>query len=124
MSRLAITREISDSLAQCELTHLARVPIDVSVARAQHADYARLLAELGCQVMQIASGDDLPDSVFIEDTAVVLDEVAVICRPGAESRRGEVDAVSGVLWMQRRLAPIEAPGTLDGGDVLVAGRTI
>jgi dimethylargininase len=120
----ALTRGVSSSLARCELTHLDRVPIDVEIARAQHAEYERLLADLGCRVMQIASGEDLPDSVFIEDTAVVLDEVAVICRPGAESRRAEVDAVAGALWLYRPLRPIEAPGTIDGGDVLVAGRTI
>jgi dimethylargininase len=121
---IAITREISDDFANCELTHLQRVPIDVGVARAQHEEYVRVLAELGCRVIQISSGEHLPDSVFIEDTAVVLDEIAIICRPGAESRRAEVEAVAGTLWLHRKLAEIQAPATIDGGDVLVVGRTI
>jgi dimethylargininase len=121
---IAITREISDDFAKCELTHLERVPIDVDVARAQHEEYVRVLAELGCRVIRISSGEHLPDSVFIEDTAVVLDEVAIICRPGAESRRAEVDAVAGTLWLHRKLEEIQAPATIDGGDVLVAGRTL
>ena len=124
MNLIAITRAVSDSLANCELTHLARVPIDVARAREQHEAYEAALAELGCRVMQLSSADNMPDSVFIEDTAVVLDELAVIARPGAGSRRGEVDVVAGMLWPFRRTVPIELPGTLDGGDVLVAGQTI
>lgn len=65
-----------------------------------------------------------PDAVFIEDTAVVLDEVAVITRPGAVLRRGEVVAVAEALAPLRPLARIESPATLDGGDVLVIGRTV
>ncbi|HEX4347885.1 MAG TPA: N(G),N(G)-dimethylarginine dimethylaminohydrolase [Vicinamibacterales bacterium] len=121
---IAITRAVSDALSNCELTHLSRVPIDVARAREQHEAYEAALAELGCRVMQLSSADNTPDSVFIEDTAVVLDELAVICRPGAASRRSEVDVVSGMLWPFRRTFAIEAPGTIDGGDVLVAGRTI
>ena len=74
--------------------------------------------------MQLSSANNTPDSVFIEDTAIVLDEFAVICRPGAESRRAEVDVVAGMLWPFRRTFTIESPGTIDGGDVLVAGQTI
>ena len=124
MNLIAITRAVSDSLANCELTHLERVSIDVARAREQHEAYEAALSELGCRVMQLSSADNMPDSVFIEDTAVVLDEFAVICRPGAESRRREVEVVSGMLWPFRRMFAIEAPGTIDGGDVLVAGRTL
>jgi dimethylargininase len=69
--------------ARCELTHLAREPIDVARASAQHASYERLLVSLGATVVRAAAAPELPDAVFIEDTAVVLDEIAVITRPGA-----------------------------------------
>ena len=125
---LAITRGVSDAFARCELTHLARVAIDLGRARAEHAGYCALLAELGCAVEEIASDPELPDCVFVEDTAVVVDELAVMTRPGAASRRGELPAVEAALARHRPLCRvegrIEAPGTLDGGDVLVAGRRV
>lgn len=113
-----------DSIPGCELTHLDRVPIDVGRARAQHAQYERALVELGCTLERIPPADDLPDSVFVEDTAVVLDVAAIMTRPGAESRRPEVAGVALVLEQYRPLAFIEEPGTLDGGDVLAAGRDL
>jgi dimethylargininase len=122
---LALTRAISPRLAEeCELTHLDRAPIDLERASAQHARYEALLRELGCRVERIAPAPEHPDSVFVEDTAVVFDEVAVIARPGAPSRRGEVAAVEGRLAELRPIRRIEAPATLDGGDVLVAGRRV
>lgn len=121
---LAFTREISASLARCELTHLARAPIDLDRARAQHAAYERALETCGCTVRRLPADDSMPDSVFIEDTAVVLPELAVLTRPGAASRRGETAAVRDALAPLRPLAAIEAPGTLDGGDVLVRGRSV
>jgi dimethylargininase len=120
----ALTREISPSIARCELTHLARAPIDLDRARAQHAAYARALAAMGCSVERLAAGDEMPDSVFVEDTAVVFDELAIITRPGAESRRRETDAVAQALHAFRPLIAIEPPGTIDGGDVLVVGRAV
>jgi dimethylargininase len=120
----ALTREISGAIARCELTHVARSPIDLEAARRQHEEYERCLSALGCAVLRLDAGDDMADSVFIEDTAVVLDELAVIGRPGAESRRGETTAVATALAPYRTLVRIEAPGTLDGGDVLVAGRRV
>jgi dimethylargininase len=116
---LAITRAVPPSIAQCELTHLARQPIDYARAVAQHAEYESALKDLGCRVERLPDAPDLPDSVFVEDTAVVLDDVAVMARPGAESRRPEVDAMAAALRPHRPLVFIEAPGTLDGGDVLV-----
>jgi dimethylargininase len=121
---IAITRDVSTSVAQCELTHLAREPIDYERARAQHREYRELLAALGCTVVELPADAAYPDCVFVEDTAVVLDHVAVITRPGAESRRGEVFAMAEALAPLLPLARIEAPGTLDGGDVLVCDRTI
>src|SRR5262245_38252077 len=118
---LALTRDVSDGLGRCELTHLARRPIDVERARVQHAQYERALVDAGCRVQRLSADAEMPDSVFIEDTAVVFDEVAVITRPGAEARRRETLAVAEALGALRSLRAIEPPGTLDGGDVLVAG---
>ena len=122
---MVITREVSSAFQACELTHLDRVPIDLDRARAQHAAYEWTLVEAGCTVRRLDSGPDMPDAVFVEDIAVVLDEGAVICRPGAESRRTEVPAIVGALARHGRpWQHITAPGTLDGGDVLVIGRRL
>jgi len=121
---IAITRPVSPSLAKCELTHLARAPIDVARASEQHAAYERLLGSLGVTIVRAPAAPDFPDAVFIEDTAVVLDEVAVITRPGAPSRQGESAAVAPVLANYRPLLLMEPPATLDGGDVLRIGRTL
>jgi dimethylargininase len=121
---VAITREVSPDFAACQLTHQSRVPIDIALARAQHQAYEEALRDAGCLVERLPAGADMPDSVFVEDTAVVLDEMGVITRPGAESRRPEVGEVARALGRYRRLACIEAPGTIDGGDALVAGRQI
>ena len=100
------------------------MPIDVARARAQHAAYERQLAALGGEIHRLPADPELADAVFIEDTAVVLAELAVIARPGAASRRAEVTEVERALAAERPLARIEPPGTLDGGDVLVVGRTV
>jgi dimethylargininase len=122
--RVAITRDVSPAVARCELTHLERVPIDVVAARLQHRAYEACLASLGCTVERLPSAPELPDSVFVEDAAVVLDEVAVIARPGAPSRRLEVPAVAAALEQYRPVVRVEAPATLDGGDVLRVGREL
>src|SRR4051812_27177077 len=122
MSRpVAVTRDVSDALTSCELTHLVRSSIDLVRARAQHQLYVRALTEAGYRVEQLACSAAMPDSVFIEDVAVVFDELAIVARPGAASRRAEVPAVAEMLARYRQLVSIEAPGTLDGGDVLVVG---
>src|SRR5689334_7869705 len=90
---MALTREISPAIASCQLTHIARVPIDLERARAQHAAYEWALVEEGCTIRRLDAGPDMPDSVFIEDIAVVLDEGAIVCRPGATSRRDETAGV-------------------------------
>jgi dimethylargininase len=123
-SPLAITRAVSSAIASCELTHLERVPIDVTVARAQHQQYERALAESGYIVERLDADASLPDSVFVEDIAVVFDELAILTRPGAESRRAETAPVAAVLARHRRCETIQAPATIDGGDVLVAGRRV
>ncbi|MBI4346629.1 MAG: dimethylargininase [Elusimicrobia bacterium] len=121
---LALTREVSPAIARCELTHLARTAIDLPRARAQHAAYERALRAAGCDVRRLPADDSMPDAVFIEDAAVVLDELAVIARPGAESRRGEPAEVEKALEGIRPLARVAEPATLDGGDVLVVGRRV
>jgi dimethylargininase len=120
----ALIRHVSPAMIRCELTHLARRPIDVAVAEQQHACYARTLASLGCRLLELAAEPDLPDSVFVEDTAIVLDEIAVLTRPGAVSRQSEVVSVAAALERWRTCVRVEAPGTLDGGDVLRAGRDL
>jgi dimethylargininase len=122
---VALTREASPAIARCELTHLSRVPIDLDKARTQHEDYERALTALGCTVHRLPSGPEMPDSVFIEDVAIVLDELAIVARPGAPSRRVECAAVEdGLAPYRTTVVRIEPPGTLDGGDVLVVGRSI
>ena len=80
---VAVTRAVSADFARCELTHLAREPIDVDRARRQHAAYEEALRELGCVVERLPELPGHPDCVFVEDTAVVLPHVAILCRPGA-----------------------------------------
>lgn len=121
---LALTRAVSQRIAECELTHLVREPIDAERARRQHAAYEAALERLGCRVARVAPAPELPDSVFVEDAAVVLDGLAILTRPGAESRRGETAAVADALRPWLPVVRVEPPATLDGGDVLVADRTV
>jgi dimethylargininase len=121
---IALTRAVSPSLARCELTHLAREPIDAARAAVQHAEYERCLAGLKVEVVRLPPEPDLPDSVFVEDAAVILDELAIITRPGAASRRPETAAAADALRPYRDLRFIVAPATVDGGDVLTVGRRV
>ena len=121
---IAITREVSASLADCELSFVPRTGIDLARARMQHEAYREALARLGCKVIALPEQPSMPDAVFVEDVAIVTDEVALMTRPGAASRRGEGASVAAVLDRYRPLHAIEAPGTLDGGDVLRIGRRV
>lgn len=121
---IAITRDISPNMGDCELTHLNRESIDTDEATLQHMTYEMALDGLGCEVIRIPGEPTHPDSVFIEDTAVVLDELAIITRPGAPSRREETKGVATILKNYRELSQIKDPGTLDGGDVLVCDKMI
>ena len=120
----AITRKVSSALANCELSFIERKPIDMEKARAQHHAYEELLRKLGAQVISLPEEPELPDSMFVEDPAVVLDEVAVICPLGTESRRKEAVTIAAALEKFRKLAYVKLPGTLEGGDVLRAGRKV
>lgn len=121
---LAITRDISPRFNECEITHIERTPINLDVARAQHHRYVQALRELGCDLVEVPPEADLPDSVFVEDTAFILPELAVITRPGAGSRKPEIDSIIQVLTPRTNYVQLQAPATLDGGDVLVLGRKI
>jgi dimethylargininase len=121
---IAVTREVSPALGGCELSYIPRDAIDLACAREQHRDYQQALEALGCQLLTLPAEPDLPDSVFVEDVAIVLDEVAILTRPGALSRRAEVASVADVLRRYRTVLSIQAPGTLDGGDVLRVGHTL
>ena len=121
---VALTREVPSTINACALTHVERTPIDVAAARAQHAAYEAALEAAGCTVRRLPAADDLPDSAFVEDTTVVVDELAVMARPGAASRRAETESVAAALRAHRDVVAIEEPGTLDGGDVLQLGETV
>ena len=116
--RIAITRALSPQIGRCELSYIEREPIDVARAEHQHDVYERLLEKHGCTIIHAAPAPQMPDGVFVEDAAVVLDDVAIITRPGAESRRGETESIAAALKRFRTLKHVEAPATLDGGDVL------
>jgi dimethylargininase len=120
----AITRKVSPSINKCELTHLERQPIDFAVARKQHEEYEDALRSLGIKVISLPAETGLPDSVFVEDTAVVLDEIAIITRPGADSRKPEIPSIAAAISHFRKMGYLKEPATLDGGDVLVIGKTI
>lgn len=121
---LAVTRGVPRSMDTCELTHVAREPLDVEVARRQHAAYGRALEQCGCEVLHLPALDAYPDSVFVEDVALALDEVVVLTRPGVASRVGEVAEMRAALDDRYPLRALTFPATLDGGDVLRLGRTL
>jgi dimethylargininase len=119
----ALVRELSPRISECELTYRDRVPIDFERAVSQHAMYEETLKSLGVSVTALPSTPDLPDAVFVEDTAVVLDNAAVIGSP-LPSRRAELESVSSILGAHRKLRFITGNGRLEGGDILVVDRTI
>jgi dimethylargininase len=121
---VALTREPAGALDACELTYREREPIDAGAAAAQHRGYREALAACGVRVVTLPPAEGLPDSVFVEDTAIVLDEVAVLTRPGVGSRRGEVSLIEPEVARLRPLVRVEPPATLEGGDVLRLGRTL
>lgn len=119
----AYTRALSPRLAECELSHVDRQPIDPGRAEAQHAAYERALAEAGFEIRRLPALPGAPDSVFVEDTALILDGHAIITRPGAPSRAGEAESTAAGLSEDFTIHRLAA-GTLDGGDVLRIGRTL
>lgn len=124
MPLTAIVREVSSSINDCELSFHARQPIDVAKAIAQHKAYQDCLADLGVRIVSLPAEPGLPDAVFVEDPAIVLDEVALISNMGAASRRPEATSLAKALSRYRPLKFLAEPATLDGGDVLRIARSI
>ncbi len=124
MPLTAITREVSSSINDCELSFHGRQLIDLAKAIAQHKAYQDCLAELGAQIVSLPAEPDLPDAVFVEDPVVVLDEIAVISNMGAPSRRPEARSLAEALARYRPLKFLADPATLDGGDVMRVGRSL
>ncbi|MFY9608471.1 MAG: arginine deiminase family protein [Blastocatellia bacterium] len=120
----AITRQVSPSINNCELSFHKRQPIDVAKAIAQHKAYQQCLDELGVRIVSLPAEPDLPDCVFVEDPAVVVDEIAVISVMGAASRRPEGESLAAALSGYRKLEFLREPATLDGGDVMRVSRTL
>ena len=121
---VALTHPPSPALEAGERTHVGREPIDLAEAGRQHDAYRGVLAECGDDVHVLDVNRDLPDSTFIEDTALVLDEIAVLASMGAESRRPEPAGIEPELRKFREVARIERPAKLEGGDVVLVGRTL
>ena len=116
---IAITRPVSPAIDRCELTNLERVPIDLERAIAQHHEYEETLKSLGVEVLSLPEEPDLPDAVFVEDAAVVLDECAIITRPGADSRKPETESIARALAPYRTL--YTDPGARHAGRRRCAG---
>ena len=121
---MALTRGVSPAIHRCEIGFIEREPIDLAKANVQHRQYEALLGELGATVVSLPAEPDYPDSVFVEDPAVVVEEVAVMTRMGAESRRGESASLAGALERYRPLRWMREPATLEGGDVMRVGKTL
>ena len=120
----AITRAVSPAIVNCELSFIPREPIDLQIARSQHRAYEQLLENLGAHVVSLPAEPALPDSMFVEDPAIVLDELAVIFPLGTESRRPEAASLAQTISKFRKLEYIALPGTLEGGDILRIGRKL
>lgn len=120
----AITRDVAPTLGACELEYLERQPIDMAKAIDQHHCYQQLLREAGVRVITLPADPQFPDGVFVEDPAIVLDEIAILTRMGALSRRGESKSIADALAPFRKLLSIVEPATLEGGDVMRLGKTL
>ena len=120
----AITRQVSPALAACELSFIPRQSIDLRVAREQHHAYEQLLSGLGAHVVSLPAEPELPDSMFVEDPALVLDELAIIFPLGTETRRREAASIAAALSPFRTIAHVQLPGTIEGGDILRLGQKL
>jgi dimethylargininase len=120
----AITRGVSTAIVNCELTFVSRAKIDLAKAVGQHRAYERLLEKFGARVVSLPSESALADSMFVEDPAIVLDELAVIFPLGTESRRPEAASLARALGEFRVLHDVHLPGVVEGGDILRVGRQL
>ncbi len=124
MKTIAVTHTVSPHINECELTYMEREEIDYPNALKQHGAYSETLRRCGAEVFNLEENTDHPDSIFVEDNAVVVDEIAVITHMGAESRRAEVDTMADYLAQYREVVRIEAPATIEGGDVMRVGKKV
>ena len=123
--KVALVRRPGPRLADGLLTHLERVPVDADLAHRQWVGYVAAMQAEGWELYEVEPADDCPDAVFVEDTVVVYGDLAVISRPGADERKPETAGTELALrGLGYRIARIEEPGTLDGGDVLKHGGTV
>lgn len=120
----AITRAVSPALADCELSFIERIPISMDRAREQHHAYETALASLGANVISLPAEPELPDSMFVEDPAIVLDELAVVFPLGTESRRREAESLAKAISPFRKIEYVTLPGTAEGGDILRIGKKL
>ncbi len=120
----AITRAVSPGIVNCELTHVVRQSIELAKAEEQHRAYQALLEKCGARVISLPAEPALPDSMFVEDPAIVLDELAIVFPLGTETRRPEAASIAQALAKVRKLARVELPGQVEGGDVLRIGRSL
>jgi len=124
MPLTALTREVSRTLANCELTWLSREPIDIPLAIEQHHAYERALTAMGVRVISLPEQPELPDAVFVEDPLLVFDEVAILTRLGAASRRPEGASLEQAMLPYRQVQHLQEPATLEGGDVMCIGSDV
>lgn len=120
----AITHKVSPKIVECELTFIDRTPIDFQLAVRQHEQYCAALERRSATVEKLSGNDSYPDSCFVEDTAIVVDELAIITSMGAASRRGETALIERELSKYRDIARIRLPATIEGGDVLRVGKKV
>jgi dimethylargininase len=121
---IALTRAVSPTLESCELTWLTRKTIDIDRAIAQHDAYEQSLAQLDLRVISLPAEPDLPDATFVEDPLVVVDEIAIVTRMGAPSRRPESESLARAISAFRSVRHLHEPATLEGGDVMRIGRDV
>lgn len=120
----AFTRAVSPTLESCELTWRPREKFDIALAVRQHEAYERALARLGLRVISLPAEPDLPDATFVEDPLIVLDEVAMVTRMGAPSRRPESESLAAAIAPYRPVHRMTEPATLEGGDLMRIGRDL
>jgi len=122
--QIALTHSVSPSIGRCELSFVERKPINYEMAVKQHEHYCAALSNCGIKVIELSVNRSYPDSTFIEDTAVVVDEIAIMASMGVDSRRGEIRGIELELAKYREIARIQPPATLEGGDVLLVGKQV
>lgn len=120
----ALTRQVSGAMNECQLTYAERQSINIEKAQLQHRNYEKYLESIGIKVISLDTDPSLPDCTFVEDTAIVTDEIAVITHMGAASRRAEAEKIVSVLEKFRPLKFINNSGTIEGGDVIKVGRVL